>query len=57
MLTQTHVHITVYTLRTLTLAVGHKSLMTLSILFTTSLLIASSSGRGDMKLKKSMISS
>ena len=47
----------IYILQTLTRAVGHKSLMTLSILFTTSLLMASSSGRGDMKLKKSMISS
>lgn len=44
-------------LQALTRAVGHKSLMTLSILFTTSLLIASSSGLGEMKLKKSMISS
>lgn len=40
-----------------TRAVGHRSLMTLSILFTTSLLMASSSGRGEMKLKKSIISS
>lgn len=40
-----------------TRADGHRSLMTLSILFTTSLLMASSSGRGEMKLKKSIISS
>lgn len=43
--------------RPLTRDVGHKSLMTLSILFMTSLLMASSSGRGDMNLKKSSISS
>lgn len=40
-----------------TRAEGHRSLMTLSILFTTSLLMASSSGRGEMKLEKSIISS
>lgn len=43
--------------RAQTRAVGHRFLMTVSILVTTSLLIASSSGRGDMKLKKSTISS
>lgn len=52
-----HRHMHMHILLTLTRAVGHKSLMTLSILFTTSLLMASSSGRGDMKLKKSTISS
>lgn len=33
----------------LTSAVGQRSLITVSILFTTSLLITSSSGRGDIK--------